>query len=86
MANLNCDLETSQILDQMTRTAEICENHNENRTVAGRQTPEINEDELHKLIIPEFPPPTYSTPTQNQLYHQNQFLIRRVRESFGKRI
>ena len=60
---LKSDLETGQILDQMIRTAE---SRDENRTVKDH-TPEINEDELHKLIISEFPPPTHSTPTQKPM-------------------
>ena len=60
---LKTELETGQVLDQMIRTAEI----RESRTVSDRSTPEINEDELHKLIISEFPPPTHSTPTQKPM-------------------
>ena len=60
---LKSDLETGQILDQMIRTVEI----RKNRTVSDRSTSEINEDELHKLIISEFPPPTHSTPTQKPI-------------------
>ena len=65
--DLKSDMETGQILDQMIRTEEIRKSRIENDVASqqyDRSSPEINEDELHKLIISEFPPPTHSTPTQ----------------------
>ena len=68
---LKSDLETGQILDQMIRTAEVrSETKSENPVPLqqyDRSSPEIDENELHKLIISEFPPPTHSTPTQKPM-------------------